>query len=156
MISLTIPGFADLQLKYLVSDYNGTLAVDGVLLPGLRELIPQISRDLQIHAITADTFGCAAKELQDLPVQLTITPPDSQAEAKRDFVARLGEQYVVAIGNGRNDRLMLKAAALGIVVIQQEGSATETIREADVVARNIIEALELLRHSQRLVATLRT
>lgn len=156
MISITIPGFADLQLKYLVSDYNGTLAVDGILLPGLRELIPQIARDLQIHVITADTFGCAAKELQDFPIQLTITSPDSQAQAKRAFVARLGEQYVVAVGNGRNDRLMLKTAALGIAVIQQEGSAMETIREADVVAGNILDALELLRQPKRLVATLRS
>lgn len=156
MISLTIPGFADLQLKYLVSDYNGTLAVDGVLLPGLRELIPQISRDLQIHVVTADTFGSAANELRDLPLQLTITPPDSQAEAKRAFVSRLGEQHVIAVGNGRNDRLMLKAAALGIVVIQLEGGAMEAISEADVVSRNIIEALELLRQPQRLVATLRS
>jgi soluble P-type ATPase len=156
MISLSIPGFADLQLKYLVSDYNGTLAVDGTLLPGLRELIPHIARDLSIHVITADTFGSAANELRDLPVQLTITPPDSQAESKQDFVARLGKEQVVAIGNGRNDRLMLKTAALGIAVIHQEGGAVETIREADVAARNIIEALELLRWPQRLVATLRT
>lgn len=156
MISLAIPGFADLQLKYLVSDYNGTLAADGALLPGLRDLIPQISRDLQIHVITADTFGFTAHELGNLPIQLTIIPPDSQAETKRDFVARLGEQHVVAIGNGRNDRLMLKAAALGIAVIQLEGSAMEAIKEADVVCRSIVEALELLRHPQRLVATLRS
>lgn len=156
MIFLTIPGFADLQLKYLVSDFNGTLAVDGVLLPGLRELIPHITHDLEFQVITADTFGSAAHELRDLPIQLTITPPDSQAEAKRDFVARLGERHVVAIGNGRNDRQMLKAAVLSIAVIQLEGGAMEAIREADVVARSVIEALELLRQPQRLVATLRT
>lgn len=122
MISISIPGFADLQLKYLVSDYNGTLAVDGALLPGLRELIFHLAHDLEIYVITADTYGCAANNLRDLPVQLTIAPPGSQAEAKRDLVLRLGEQNVVAIGNGRNDRLMLKYAALGLAVIQQEGS----------------------------------
>ena len=40
---------------------------------------------------------------------------------------RLGAANVVCIGNGRNDCLMLAAAALGIVVAQEEGACIETL-----------------------------
>ncbi len=43
----------------------------------------------------------------------------------------LGLEQTVCIGNGRNDRLMLKAAALGLAVILEEGIAGETIGAAD-------------------------
>ena len=70
-------------------------------------------------------------------------------------MARLGREQCVGIGNGRNDRLMLQAAALGIVVMQAEGAAVETMLAADVVVPDITIGLDLLLHPLRLVATLR-
>jgi soluble P-type ATPase len=67
----------------------------------------------------------------------------------------LGADHVVCVGNGRNDRLMLKEAALGIAVILQEGAAAETVAAADVVCTHIVSALELLHNPLRLTATLR-
>lgn len=155
MLSISIPGFSELRLVDLVSDFNGTLAQDGRLLPGIRELLVDLAGDLRIHVVTADTHGSAAQELQGLPVSVQVIPPANQAAAKRAFVERLGGNGVVALGNGRNDREMLSAAALGIVVVQVEGAAPETLASADVVVSTAIDALELLRHPQRLVATLR-
>jgi len=63
---------------------------------------------------------------------------------------------VVALGNGRNDRLMLREAALGIALIQREGGAAETIASADLLSTSVIEALDLLLHPQRLIASLRS
>lgn len=63
MIEINIPGFGNLQLAHLVSDYNGTLAVDGKPLPGVSEALEALSSDIQIHVVTADTFGLAADEL---------------------------------------------------------------------------------------------
>ncbi|WP_217995181.1 ATPase P [Methylogaea oryzae] len=114
MIEVNIPGFGDLQLFHLVLDYNGTLALDGTRLPGVAEALAALSRDLQIHVVTADTYGLAASQLAGLPVKLTILPAGAQADAKRDFVTALGAASVAAIGNGRNDRKMLDAAAIGI------------------------------------------
>lgn len=156
MIEINIPGFRNLQLKHVVSDYNGTLAVDGKLLPGVREAITAIADDIQIHVITADTFGLAAGQLSGLPVNLTITPVESQAEAKLAFISQLGIDTVVAIGNGRNDRKMLDAAAIGIALIQREGASALSLASADVVSLNILEALDLLRNPKRLIATLRS
>lgn len=156
MIEIVIPGFCHLRLQHLVLDYNGTLARDGKLLPRVAGLLRLSAKKVQIHIVTADTFGLAAKQLSGLPAELKILPPASQAEAKLALIAKLGRQSVVAIGNGRNDRKMVKAAALGIAVVQGESAATQTIMAADICAPNIHAALELLLKPDRLKATLRS
>jgi soluble P-type ATPase len=156
VIALDIPGFRNLRLEHLVLDYNGTLAIDGVPLPGVVAQLGVLTASLRIHVITADTFGRVRAELARLPLEIVITPDASQAEAKRDFVAGLGAHVVVAVGNGRNDRLMLAAAALGIAVVQREGASAEAFAAADIVAATIGDALELLQNPRRLVATLRS
>ena len=156
MISVDIPGFAELRLEHLVLDFNGTLAEDGTLLPGVRQLIASLAEGLQVHVVTADTFGRAAEELAGLPLRLTVLPSGDQAEAKLHYVQALTADRLVAIGNGRNDRLMLDAARLGIAVIQREGGAAAVILGADIIATSIIDALELLGNPKRLTATLRS
>jgi soluble P-type ATPase len=156
LIDIDVPGFRRLQLTHLVTDYNGTLAVEGKLLPGIVEAFAALAGSLEIHVITADTFGLARAELAGLLVELHITPVADQAETKLAFVASLGAEGVVAIGNGRNDRLMLEAAALGIAVIQREGAAAEALARADIVSPGIVDALDLLRQPKRLIATLRS
>jgi len=156
MIALSIPGFGALELRHLVLDYNGTLAVDGKLLPGVRDALSALGDDIEIHVVTADTFGRASVELAGLGVNLTIVAETAQAEAKLAHVERLGAAGVVAIGNGRNDRMMLAAAALGVALVQAEGASAEALGAADIVATGIVDALDLLRHPKRLIATLRS
>jgi soluble P-type ATPase len=155
MIEVSIPGFRDLQLHHLVVDFNGTLALDGRILPGVGEALTALAAQLKIHVLTSDTCN-AASQVDSLPVQLTITPKQSQAEAKLAYVTDLGSAGVVAIGNGRNDRKMLEASALGITLIQKEGAAAESVASADLVSNDILSALELLRNPRRLLATLRS
>lgn len=156
MIAVTIPGFGALELQHLVLDYNGTLAVDGKLLPGVRDALTRLAQQIEIHVITADTFGLAGTELAGLPVNITIIPQDEQADIKLAHVERLGADGVFAIGNGRNDRKMLAAAAVGVALAQAEGAAGEAIAAADVVATDIVDGLDLLLHPMRLIATLRS
>jgi soluble P-type ATPase len=40
-----------------------------------------------------------------------ILAPEGQSQAKQEYVQRLGGERTVCIGNGRNDRLMMAAAA---------------------------------------------
>ena len=155
MIRVTIPDFGDYQLEELVLDYNGTLAIDGHLLPRVREKITHLANSLRIHVLTADTFGTAAEHLKDLPCKLTVISQQSQDIAKLEYVNTLGASKCICIGNGRNDRRMVHAAALGIAVIQKEGASPETIQSAKIVCGHIIDALELLENHQRLIATLR-
>ena len=155
MIEIGIPEFGSLALQHLVLDYNGTLACDGLLLPGITERLQILAEKLQVHVVTADTFGQVREALSDVQCTLYILPSGKQTEAKLAYVERLGVTNSVCIGNGCNDRLMLKEAALGIAVIQEEGASPSTLFTADVVTTSIQSALDLLINPLRLVATLR-
>jgi len=156
MIEISIPGDGSLRLSYLVMDYNGTLACNGVLLEGVAERLTELARHLSLYVLTADTFGTARAVLADLPCTVHILPQVGQDHAKMAFVTQLGRGETVCIGNGRNDKLMLQAAALGIAIVGPEGAATDAVLAADIVAPSIQVALDLLLHPLRLVATLRS
>ena len=155
MLEIPIPGHQGLRLKHLVLDYNGTIAFDGRLYQGLKKILEILSTTMQIHVLTADTFGNVEAELVGLPVTLSILPDHNQDQGKLEYVQKLGAANTVCIGNGRNDRLMLKDAGLGVALIQGEGTSAETLTAADVVCTDILSALQLLTHPKRLVATLR-
>jgi soluble P-type ATPase len=156
MIEVTIPGYKKLQFAHLVLDYNGTLACDGQLLPSVAERLNTLSEQMKIHVLTADTFGSVRPALSEVSCELSILAPENQDVGKLRYVEQVGPEMTVCIGNGRNDRLMLKEAALGVAVLEGEGAAVETVIAADVVAPNILAALDLLLHPLRLVATLRS
>jgi soluble P-type ATPase len=152
---LDIPGEGELALERLVLDFNGTLAVDGSLVSGVRERLRELSRSIEIHVVTADTFGSVHDQLTDEPCRIAVLGEGRQDLAKADLVERLGAGTTAAIGNGRNDAEMLSRAALGIAVILAEGSAGVAVAAADVVCTGICDALDLLLRDRRLVATLR-
>jgi P-type E1-E2 ATPase len=155
MIELNIPGRSPLRLEHLVTDVNGTLALDGALMDGLVERIASVRDRLSVHLLTADTHGRQAVIDQELDVTAARLAPGGEPEQKRQYVENLGAGSVVAIGQGANDGLMLKAAALGICVLSPEGSAPETLLAADIVVPNIAAAFDLLDKPLRIVATLR-
>jgi soluble P-type ATPase len=156
MIEIDIPGYRTLHLEHLVLDYNGTLACDGELLAGVRKRLKALSVQLRIHILTADTFGKARAQLAGIPCDLSILPGDDQDRRKLVYVQQLGPQVTVCVGNGRNDRLMLQEAGLGIAVIQGEGASGQAALAADLLSPDILTALDLLTHPLRLVATLRS
>jgi len=155
VIELSIPGCGEIRLEHLVTDVNGTLAVDGMLLEGLSKRIAVLRDRLAVHLLTADTHGGQALIDEQLGLQATRLAPGNEQDQKRSFVAKLGAESVVAIGQGANDALMLKEAAIGICVLSNEGSATETLLAADIVAPDVFAALDLLEKPVRIVASLR-
>jgi P-type E1-E2 ATPase len=155
MIELSTPGRGRLRLQHLVTDVNGTLAVDGVLIEGVAGRISALRDRLSIHLLTADTHGRQAAIDADLGLIAIRLLPGNEQEQKRLFVDNLGSAGVVAIGQGANDAGMLRTAALGICVMSQEGVAIETLLAADVLVPNILSAFDLLEHPLRLTATLR-
>jgi soluble P-type ATPase len=155
MIRVEIPGSGELTLEHLVLDFNGTLAVDGVLIAGVGERLHQLSESLRVHVVTADTFGSAREQLSDVPCEITVLGSGRQDRAKAELVEGLGPDGVVAIGNGRNDAEMLERAVLGIAVILGEGAAGASLVAADAICTGIVDALDLLLRDRRLVATLR-
>lgn len=156
MITLDIPGYKTLELEHLVLDFNGTLACDGNLLPEVAERLNTLASMLTVHVITADTFGKVEAQLDGVRCRISILRGGGQDKEKLSYIKLLGPEHTVCIGNGRNDRLMLEAAALGIIVLLQEGAAAQSLMAADVVCKEILSALDLLTHPLRLTATLRS
>lgn len=155
MIKIPIPGRSDLELEHLVCDVNGTLALDGRLLEGVAEALAGLRGRLELHLVTADTHGKQAAIDQQLGLQAVRLQPGGEAAQKAAYVRNLGPARTAAIGQGANDALMLKEAALGIAVLSKEGLAVQTLLAADLVTPDILSALELLDHPLRITASMR-
>lgn len=150
---MDIPGRASLLLDHVVLDVNGTLTDRGELIDGVSDRLARVSTRLDVHVLSADTFGTLAAVAAELGLQpQTVTTGEDKAR----YVAELGADRCVAIGNGANDARMLEAAALGIAVIGPEGAAGAAVRAADVVCGSIVDALDLLLDERALQATLRS
>ncbi len=155
MIELNIPGRGQVQIDHLVSDVNGTLALDGRLTDGVVKVLTSLIDRLEIHLLTADTHGRQESIDRQLGLNAVRIPPGGEAEAKAKYVRQLGPSRVVALGQGANDSGMLREAAIGICVLSQEGLAVEALNAADIVAPDVLSALDLLDNPIRLVASLR-
>lgn len=152
-IEIVIPGNKQhLRIEHVVFDYNGTLALDAGLVRGVATRLKQLAKRVHIAVMTADTYGTARRVLANLPVEVHIVHTGIE---KRRLVEALGPKVVAAIGNGNNDVPMLKVAALGMVVMGDEGTSVEAINTATVVTRDIAIALDLLLKPDRLGGTLR-
>jgi len=155
MYSVDIPGFGEVNLEVLVSDFTGTLSVDGVLLPGVEDRLNRISEFMQVQILTADTFGKARKALEKVNCTIDILTGADHDLQKEAYVKELGSDKVVALGNGNNDRKMLAAARVGIAVAEGEGCAVAAIVAANILVRSAQDGLDLLLNPKRLKATLR-
>jgi len=155
MIELTIPGRGQITLTNLVLDINGTIALDGKLIPGVAERLTALKRLLDISMITADTHGRAQEIAEQLDIMMVKITPGDEGGQKLRYIQQLGSEHTVCIGNGANDTLMLSEAAVGISVLGPEGTATVALTNSDVVVTDINIAFDLLLNPLRLVATLR-
>lgn len=151
---IDIPGWRRLTLQHLVLDLNGTVALDGALLPGVAEAVEQLGNSLACHLVTADTFGTAAS-LFGPGVTVQVIRAGDEGGQKLALVERLGLAKCVALGNGANDVEMLGASALGIAVLGEEGACAQALAAADIITPGPLAALQLLLEPDRLRATLR-
>ncbi len=155
MIELNVPGRGQIQIEHLVSDVNGTLALDGRLMDGVAKVLTGLMDRLEIHLLTTDTHGRQESIDRQLKLKAVRIPPGGEAEAKAKYIRQLGASRVIALGQGANDCGMLQEAAIGICVLSQEGLAVEALNAADIVAPDVHAALALLENPIRLVASLR-
>jgi len=158
-ITINIPGFGKVQINSILSDYTGTLAFNGRLVPGVRDRLLPLAELLDIHVVTADSFGTSEEELKGLPVVCRRLERENEDVQKRHYAVELNPCHVASFGNGNNDRLHLKvvkeAGGLAIAVDTGEGCALEAILNANVFVVGAVNALDLLLEPTRLRATLR-
>jgi soluble P-type ATPase len=151
-VRIELPGRDPLALEHVVLDVNGTLTDRGALVAGVSERMGRVTDRLDVHLLSADTFGTLGAVARELGVSAeTIATGDDKAV----LVRQLGAERCVAVGNGANDAAMLEVAAVGIAVVGSEGAAGAAVRAADVVCGSILDALDLLLDERALVATLR-
>jgi soluble P-type ATPase len=155
MIRLDVPGRGTCEFENIVLDLNGTLSVDGKIHPKARDKINLLARRAKIYVLTADTRGRADQTLGKLNVEIILLSGDNTCQEKVEFVRAIGSNRTVAIGNGYNDHLMVKEAALGLCIIGREGVFAETVKNADVIFPDVVDALDFLLRPLRSKATLR-
>ena len=145
----------DLELTRLILDINGTLAIDGDLVPGVEERVRALTTRIDIVMVSGDTFGSARRVASRLGVNLHVLDPADQGMQKLQIARLLGPASTAMIGNGRNDALALAEVALGICVAGPEGASRDAVEASDLLVASPGLALDLLLHPRRLVSTLR-
>jgi len=155
MINIEIPGWGNMEIENLVLDLNGTLATDGKIPPEVKKKISALAGRIRIYVLTVDTQGTATEESREMKVELIKVEGKDSKEGKFDFLTSLDLEKTVAMGNGNNDELILKEAALGIAILGDEGISVTALKQADIMVKNISDALDLLLKPKRLMATLR-
>jgi soluble P-type ATPase len=158
-ITIDIPGFGKLQINAILSDYTGTLSFGGKLVTGVKDRLVRLAQLVDIHVVTADSFGTAEEELEGLPLFCRKLEGPGEDVQKQRYAMELNPRCLASFGNGNNDRLHMKlvkeAGGLTIAVDNGEGCAHEAIRHANVFVAGAVNALDLLLEPTRLRATLR-
>lgn len=154
MIKIDIPGRKPFNIEYLVLDYNGTIAVDGIISEGAAKLLKLLKDVVHIYVLTADTYGTAAKQCEPWGIELKTFPRENAGTAKKQIVESL-TGGICCVGNGFNDIPMFQLSDLSIAVLAKEGLCTGLLNYCDVLVTSPEDALNLLLNTDRLRATLR-
>ncbi|TSC78624.1 MAG: haloacid dehalogenase [Candidatus Peregrinibacteria bacterium Gr01-1014_25] len=148
-----IPGQEPLTIETLILDLNGTLAIDGKLIDGVRERIKELREQaMRIVLFTGDTNGNAAGIADELQLEVHVT---KDALAKADEAKKLRPETAAAIGNGRIDLELFQTVRLRILTLQAEGVHRDTLLASDIIVPSINDALDLFLKPKRLIATMR-
>ena len=154
MITIDIPGWENVTVENVVLDLNGTIATDGKISNDVKEKIKSLSQKLKVYILTADTQGTASDESKDIGIELVKIPEEDSMNKKLSFFKTLNLERTIAVGNGNNDQLILREAALGIAVLGDEGLSSLALKNADILVKSIHDALDLFLKPKRLIATL--
>ncbi|MFV0441480.1 MAG: HAD family hydrolase [Lachnospirales bacterium] len=152
---INIPGREPIEIKHIVFDYNGTIAIDGKIKESVKEKIYTLSDSFSLYVLTADTYGSAKKECENLPINLKCFPNDNASVNKLEILTKIGASECICFGNGYNDIKMFEKAALSVAVLESEGCCSKLLNHADILVRSIDEGLDLILNPNRIIADLR-
>lgn len=155
MLLYEIPGRDNIQINNVVFDYNGTIAVNGKLIEGVKERINKLAEDVKVYILTADTYGTVERECKDINCKVLTFPKDKAGQFKKNIVKDLNGKYTICVGNGYNDIPMFQESILSIGIIEGEGASGKLIAQSDIVVGSIIDALNIILNKNMIKATLR-
>lgn len=84
-MKIAIPEYKTLDVDTLFLDFNGTIAVDGMIPASVRERLVLLSEQFRIFILTADTNGSAKEQCEGLPVVLQTFPTGNAREYKKEL-----------------------------------------------------------------------
>ena len=125
-MKVEIPGYKELNLEYLVLDYNGTIAVDGMIPQSVKERLEILAKEFQIYVVTADTHGNARKSCEGLPVEIYTFPSSDAAGSKKKIVEELGGEKIDIIRWSEDINEFISAALSPAKVVKVELLPGET------------------------------
>jgi soluble P-type ATPase len=154
MISIERPGQDNLEVEFLLIDFEGTLASDRRVHPKAKDKINLLSKRTKIYILTKGEKEVLEETLKKVKAEIFYLTEGETSQRKVDLLRQLGATRTVAIGNGVDDIPMIEEAGLGICVIGKEGTSVEAMKKADVVVSNVLDALDFLLKPLRQKATL--
>ena len=156
MIKIDIPGRNEISIENLVLDYNGTIACDGKVLPGIMEMLQRLQSKVTIYILTADTYGTVKKEFENTGIEVHVLEKDNGTLEKYEFIKEIGSEKTISIGNGNNDVAMLKESVLSMGIIGREGCSSKVLIHVDILVTDIHDALSMIEDPIKIKATLRS
>jgi soluble P-type ATPase len=154
MISIERPGQNNLEIEFILIDFEGTLASDRRVHPKAKDKINLLSKRTKIYILTAEEKERVEEALRKVKAEIVYLTRGESSQKKLDLLRQLGPARTVAIGNGADDVSMIDEAGLGVSVFGKEGMSSEAMKRADLVFTNILDALDFLLRPLRQKATL--
>ncbi|OGP72045.1 MAG: hypothetical protein A2W09_00395 [Deltaproteobacteria bacterium RBG_16_50_11] len=154
MIRIERPGREPLEIEFILIDFEGTLGQDRRIHPKAKDKINLLSKRTKIYVLTKGEKEFLDETFRKVKAELFYSKEGETAQQKLDLLRQLGADKTVAIGNGVDDAPIIEEASFGICVTGKEGASGETMRKADLVVSNIIDALDFLLKPLRQKATL--
>jgi soluble P-type ATPase len=154
MLSIERPGQSNLEIEFILIDFEGTLASDRRVHPKAKDKINLLSKRTKIYILTKEENERAEELLKKVKAETVYLMEGKSSQQKLDLLGQLGAARTVAIGNGLDDVPIIEEAGLGICVLGKEGTFSEAMKKADVVFMNILDALDFLLKPLRQRATL--
>jgi soluble P-type ATPase len=154
MISIERPGQTNLEIEFILIDFEGTLASDRRVHPKAKDKINLLSKRAKIYILTKEEKEHVEEVLRKVKAEIIYSMEGTSSQQKLDLLRQLGATRTVAIGNGADDVPMIEEAGFGICVLGKEGTFSEAVKKADVVFMNMLDALDFLLKPLRQKATL--
>jgi soluble P-type ATPase len=154
MISIERPGQSNLEIEFILIDFEGTLASDRRVHPKAKDKINLLSKRTKIYILTKEKKELIEERLRKVKAEITLLTEGEASQEKLDLLRKLGATRCVAIGNGVDDAAMIDEAGFGICLLGKEGTSPEAMNKADLVFMDILDVLDFLLKPLRQKATL--
>jgi soluble P-type ATPase len=154
MISIVRPGQGNIEIEFILIDFEGTLASDRRVHPKAKDKINLLSKRTNIYILAKEEKILVEEALKKVKAEIVYFKEGEAFLQKLDFLRKLGASQCVVVGNGVDDVPMIEEAGLGICVLSKEGTFTEAMKKADLVFMNILDAFDFLLKPLRQKATL--